>query len=90
MKEHNMIARVSQLNKTEAEWNKLPSFKPFKGELIVYNPDEKYSYARIKVGDGETLLKDLPFSTTSAFEDHIKEHLYHTVIDCGRITDYKR
>ena len=56
-----MKARVSQLHKTEAEWNNLPDFIPMFGELIIFDPDKQYKYARTKVGDGKTKLRDLPF-----------------------------
>jgi hypothetical protein len=31
------------------------------GELIIYDPDDNYSYPRMKLGDGNTLINDLPF-----------------------------
>lgn len=46
---------------TEANWNTLTSYIPEKGEVICYNPDNTTNYARFKVGDGTTLLQNLPF-----------------------------
>jgi len=90
MKEPNMRARVSQLHKTEAEWNRLSSFIPASGEFIVFDPDSNYPYARLKVGDGNTKLKDLPFFISSAVNAYAKEHRLNEMIDAGRITDYKQ
>jgi hypothetical protein len=83
-----MKARVSQLHKTEAEWLKLASFVPAAGELIIYDADEKYPYARIKVGDGNTLLKNLPFFIDMAALKLLREQQYTGIIDGGCITDY--
>lgn len=82
-----MKARVSNLYKTEAEWNKL-SFTPLDGELIVYAPDEKYSYARLKVGDGKTSLQLLPFFTDACVEAKLAEYMHAKVSDAGKISDY--
>jgi hypothetical protein len=85
-----MKARISQLCKTEAEWDNLFDFVPFKGEAIIFNPDKQYSYARVKIGDGLTKLKDLPFFIDSSIHDFINNHLNNLVIDAGRVTDYKK
>ena len=76
-----MKARISQLHKTEAEWNSLPNVKPFAGELIIFDPDADHTYARIKIGDGKTLLKDLPFFAAT-LDDYISTN---GIIDGGRI-----
>ncbi len=85
----NMIARISQLHKTEAEWNKLTTFIPISGEVIIFDADKTYNYARVKIGDGKTKLKDLPFFIDSAIEHLITKQRLNEVIDAGRITDYK-
>ena len=54
-------ARLIQKNGLESEWNLATNFIPMKGEIIVYNPDDNYNYARFKIGDGITLVNDLPF-----------------------------
>lgn len=76
-----MKARMSQLHKTEAEWLQLKDWKPEIGELIVYDPDENYNYSRIKVGDGQKTLHELPFYVEAAFEDLLRRQ----TIDAGRI-----
>ena len=85
-----MRARVSQLHKTEAEWNKLLDFVPLSGEFIIFDPDRQHRYARLKVGDGVTKLKDLTFFIDSAIDDHVTKRRLNEVIDAGRISDYKK
>jgi len=81
-----MKARISNLHKTEAEWLKLSSFKPEAGELIIYDPDDKIKYSRIKVGDGARTLQELDFFIKSTTEDVLYEHRYDEEVDGGRIT----
>jgi hypothetical protein len=84
-----MKARVSQLHKTEAEWNNLPDFIPMKGELIIFEQDTEHQYARIKIGDGNTPLIELPFFIDNSINRFIEDNFYK-VIDGGRITAYKK
>lgn len=81
-----MKARVSQLYKTEAEWASMPNFVPLRGEFIVFAPDEHHSYARMKIGDGNTLLVNLPFFGITELEDPRRGN---HAIDAGRISDSK-
>lgn len=53
--------RIVQKHATEEDWQKATSFAPLQGELIVYDPDSTYAYPRFKVGDGSTLVNNLPF-----------------------------
>lgn len=85
-----MKARVSQLHRTEAAWDKLLGFIPAAGEFIIFDPDKRHSYARIKVGDGITELKDLPFFIDSAIDDHTTKKRLNEIIDAGRVSDYKK
>ena len=84
-----MKARISQLHKTEAEWQKFSSWTPEAGEIIVYDPDENYLHARFKVGDGKRTLKELDFFIDSAIEEILKRARFEDFIDGGRITEYK-
>lgn len=74
-----MKARITLLHKTEEEWNKI-SFQPKLGEVIVYDPDEKRTYSRLKIGDGVHELKDLPFLVEATINDKS-----FVAIDGGRI-----
>lgn len=53
--------RVQNKHDTEANWNAAVNFKPLAGELIIYDEDNTHSTPRFKVGDGSTLVSDLPF-----------------------------
>jgi hypothetical protein len=83
-----MNARISQLHKTEAGWAEVIAqyeahnevFIPNAAELIVYDPDDNYSYARLKIGDGATALQRLPF-----IDESILAVLACRNIDAGRI-----
>lgn len=58
-----MNARMKQKHDIEKNWNEAKNFIPFKGEIIVYDPDETHDYPRVKIGDGEHIPKELPFTT---------------------------
>ena len=82
-----MKARVSNLTKTEAEWAQF-NFKPLVGELVVYAPDDVFDYARIKIGDGEHSLNELPFVVEAIAKAITAEYELPEAIDAGRITEY--
>lgn len=82
-----MKARVSNLYRTEAEWNKV-NFIPYEGEFVIYAPDAVYSYARLKVGDGKTILQQLPFFTDVNIDEKLADYRQASVCDAGRITSY--
>ena len=52
-----ITARIQLKNDTSANWDKATNFRPTGGEPIVVNDNKK----KIKLGDGETLAKDLPY-----------------------------
>jgi hypothetical protein len=83
-----MKARVSHLHKTEAEWLKHTTFVPEAGELIIYDADNTFKYQRMKIGDGKTLLRELPFFVDAATIALIQKQHYFEMIDAGRVTDY--
>jgi hypothetical protein len=85
-----MNARISQLHKTEAEWQVVQAqyeardeqFIPRAGELIVYDPDFECEYARLKIGDGKTPIQNLPFIADTVF---LNLSASTRTIDAGRI-----
>jgi hypothetical protein len=85
-----MKARLSLLHKQEAEWNKLSDWKPEAGEVVVYDPDENYDYARLKIGDGTKTLQELNFFIDKAISTALQNCQYYEIIDAGRVTDYKK
>lgn len=64
-------ARIITKHDTEANWEKALSFIPKLGEIIIYetplktipNEYDWTSIPRIKIGDGQTLINDLLFTT---------------------------
>lgn len=59
--------RVQLKSDTETNWNKAGpkdgsvGFIPLLGELIVYTADDAHPFSRLKVGDGNTNVVNLPF-----------------------------
>lgn len=49
-----------------ANWARAVSFVPKKGEIVVYSDLNK-----IKIGDGETKLADLPFMSSLRYQDNV-------------------
>ena len=58
--------RVQQKHDIEANWLKAVNFIPKIGEVIVYDPDENHAAARVKIGDGERTVGQLPFISGQA------------------------
>ena len=50
--------RIQHKNGLPAEWEQATNFVPLKGELIIYNDA---TAPKIKIGDGSTLVGNLPF-----------------------------
>lgn len=61
MAEKTIKSRIVHKHDSETNWNKATNFVPKQGELIIYDTDTNYSYARVKIGDGTTKVNSLPF-----------------------------
>lgn len=61
MSEKTINSRIIHKHDVEANWLKATNFIPKQGEIIVYDIDTTYTYERIKIGDGKTLVSALPF-----------------------------
>ena len=70
MAEKQFNGRIIQKHDSEANWEKATSFIPKAGEIIIYDTDETHYYCRIKIGDGSTLINNLPFSTEEEIESY--------------------
>lgn len=79
-----IFTRICNKHDLEANWQATTGFVPLQGELIIYDcevdPDGNtlelpsnrvvpYTYERIKIGDGFTLVNDLPFIDESVIVD---------------------
>ena len=71
--EQVLKTRIINKHDTEANWLKATNFIPKKGELIVYDIDATYNYERIKMGDGSTLVSNLPFIASALTNADIDE-----------------
>lgn len=71
MNEKMFNTRIIHKHDTEANWNKAVNFIPMQGEIIVYDIDENYNYERIKIGDGQTVVADLPFTVSAIAIDDV-------------------
>ena len=63
MVEKQIPSRLICKHDTEANWLKATNFIPKQGEPIVYDIDDDHDYERFKLGDGTTLVSELPFLT---------------------------
>ena len=61
MADKKVKTRIQSKHDTAVNWSAATGFIPLKGEIIIYDPDTEYDYARVKVGDGETAVPNLPF-----------------------------
>lgn len=81
--------RLIHTHDVQSKWEKLESFIPTAGEVIVYDIDDNFSYERFKIGDGKTPLKNLPFTVDKSVESLFSINNNIIYADAGRITDYK-
>ena len=58
---NNQKQRLRQKYDTLANWGRAPNFKPLEGELIVISDAFGENSPGIKIGDGATLLSNLPY-----------------------------
>ena len=65
MSDFTIDMRIINKHDTEENWGKVPNFIPNPGELIVYDKDRNHIHPRLKVGDGSTKIKDLPFISSN-------------------------
>lgn len=79
--EKNINSRIQHKHDTETNWLKAINFIPKVGELIIYDPDNNYTYSRFKIGDGKTLVNNLPF----AVEETARNDVYYIATDYGVI-----
>ena len=73
-----LLGRIVHKHDTQFNWEKATNFIPMKGELIIYDIDANHDYERIKVGDGETLINNLPFiddAVKTSLDDALKNKI---------------
>jgi hypothetical protein len=75
-------SRIKQKHDIEANWNKALNFVPLAGEIVIYDIDETHSVPRVKIGDGNAFLIDLPFTTDNVVNqllEHTEDSYLHLV-----------
>ena len=68
MATNTIKTRIQLKNDTEAHWDLATNFVPKQGEVIIYSADDTHPFSRLKVGDGETNVIDLPFINSGSSE----------------------
>lgn len=69
MSDKVLKGRIVQKHDTATNWAKATTFVPKAGELIIYDAEGSQTAPRFKVGDGITVVEDLPFVSG---DDHPK------------------
>ena len=71
--------RIQNKHAVEADWIQAKNFIPLEGEIIIYDPDEKHTLPRIKVGDGKSKVNELDFITDNLLPMTLdpKDNSYH-------------
>lgn len=88
MAEKTLNARIVHKHDIEENWLKAVNFIPKQGEMIVYDIDDNYTYERIKIGDGVTLVSALPFVVSVITEDTVDKICNGTSIVSGEDVAY--
>lgn len=68
MAKDTIKTRIQLKNDTETNWNKAINFVPREGEVIIYLADNTHPFSRLKVGDGNTTIINLPFIDAATLE----------------------
>ena len=64
----NFNGRIIHKHDIAENWEKATGFIPMQGEIIIYDIDANYDYERIKIGDGVTVVDELPFANDASDE----------------------
>lgn len=86
MSEKMLNMRIQQKHDIEVNWLKAVNFIPKIGEVIVYDPDENHSAARVKVGDGKTVVSLLPFTVEPITDTEIDAVFGYTIYSAEAVS----
>lgn len=80
--------RIQNKHDTEVNWSAATNFRPLAGELIIYDEDDTHSTPRLKIGNGNTLVNNLPFiptvstlGQTGQLKDGVQDTTHRLVTD---------
>ena len=62
MEKRIITTRITQKHDNQESWESVPSFIPKDGEIIVYDSDSSHNLPRIKIGNGDQTVSNLPFT----------------------------
>lgn len=62
MAERIINTRITQKHDNQESWESVPLFVPKDGEIIVYDSDSSHNLPRIKIGNGDQTISNLPFT----------------------------
>ena len=72
--------RIQLKQDTQDNWDNVNEVA-LDGEIIIYAPDATHQYARLKVGDGTTYIKNLPFIDAGTVNGKIIEEVVKSFFD---------
>lgn len=86
MANKTLTTRIVLTHDLEENWVE-SAFIPSRGELVIYDPDLTYSYSRFKIGDGQTVVSELPFVIDRSVIDLLLEEDEdgYITLDGGRL-----
>lgn len=61
MAEKRIKTRIQSKHGKASDWALATNFKPYPGEIIIYDAETAADSPKIKVGDGNTVVGSLPF-----------------------------
>ena len=88
MATNTIKTRIQLKNDTEAHWSLAVNFVPKEGEVIIYSADDTHPFSRLKVGDGETTVNNLPFIDANSINNLILVETYNDLPSTGDV-NYK-
>ena len=72
--EKTVQTRIINKHDTATNWNNNSSFVPKKGEIIIYDRDDvALANPKIKIGNGSSTIKDLPFAVEKTSWEYNRE-----------------
>jgi len=83
MASNTIKTRIQLKNDTEAHWDLAKNFIPKQGEVIIYSTDDSHPFSRLKVGDGNTSVINLPFIGSHNINNVILEETYNDLPSIG-------
>lgn len=88
MSEKTLNTRIVMKHDVENNWKLATNFSPKNGEIIVYDVDATHFVPRLKVGDGNTNVNNLPFLFSNSDKIPFVNITTKEGVYTARISDY--